>query len=80
MKSLEEYKKVLDENKSNECKNIGIRNNKELKSMTTYEIIKKALTPIYTKRMVLEDSRTCVPLLNINIEVEDKDDIEDDKD
>src|SRR5688572_19809181 len=40
--------------------------------MTTYEIMKKGLTQIYTKRMVLDDVITTVPLLNINIEAENK--------
>ena len=40
LKSLEEYNKVLKEGKSNKYKNIGIRNNKYLQSMTTYEILK----------------------------------------
>ncbi len=45
------------------------RNGKKLKdSMTTYNINKTGLTPIYTKRLVLEDGRTTVPLLNVDLE------------
>ncbi len=65
---MKAYNKVLKKGKSNKCQNVGIRINPELKTMTTYNINKTGLTPIYTKRQVLEDGRISVPLLNVDLE------------
>src|SRR5205807_983676 len=67
LKSLEAYNKLLKKGKSNKCQNVGIRINPDMKTMTTYNITKIGLTPIYTKRIVLEDGRITVPLLNVDL-------------
>ena len=48
--------------------------------MTTYEIKKKGFTLIYTKRYVLDNVITTVPLLNVNMDIDIDIDIEEDED